>query len=217
MKRAFGYVRVSSVGQSAGDRDGIPRQKAAIRKWAEANDVRIVRWFEDSVSGKKDLDNRPALQDLLTALHGNGVKLVLVEKLDRLARDLMIQESIVADLLRNGFELISVIEPDLCSNDPTRKLMRQILGAFSEYEATMIALKLRGARVRAAAKDPSYREGRKPFGFRPGEQEVIARIRELRGQGLSLSAITQTLTAEGCKPRAGARWHEKQISRILSR
>jgi DNA invertase Pin-like site-specific DNA recombinase len=40
----------------------------------------------------------------MAALHGNGTKLVLVEKLDRLARDLMIQESIVADLQRNGFE-----------------------------------------------------------------------------------------------------------------
>ena len=217
MKRAFGYVRVSSSGQAEESRDGIPRQKAAIRKWAQANDVRIVRWFEDSVSGKKDLDNRPALQELLTALHGNGVKLVLVEKLDRLARDLMIQESIIADLQRNGFELVSAVEPDLCSNDPTRKLMRQILGAFSEYEATMIALKLKGARVRAAAKDPSYKEGRKPFGFRPGEQETIARIRELRGQRLSLSAIAQTLTAEGRKPRAGERWHEKQIARVLGR
>src|SRR5438270_14067847 len=138
MKKAFGYVRVSSAGQSAEDRDGIPRQKEAIRKFAAANDIKIVQWFEDSVSGKKDLDNRPALQGLLTALHGNGVKLVLVEKLDRLARDLMIQESILADLQRNGFQLVSAVEPDLCQDDPTRKLMRQILGAFSEYEATMI-------------------------------------------------------------------------------
>jgi len=113
--------------------------------------------------------------------------------------------------------LVSVMEPDLCSDDPTRKLMRQILGAFAEYEATMIALKLRGARVRAAAKDPSYREGRKPFGVRHGEQETIARVKELRTQGLSLLAITQKLTAEGRKPRAGMRWHEKQITRILKR
>jgi Resolvase, N terminal domain len=61
MKRAFSYVRVSSAGQSAEDRDGIPRQKEAIRKYAATNGIRIVRWFEDSVSGKKDLDNRPAL------------------------------------------------------------------------------------------------------------------------------------------------------------
>jgi DNA invertase Pin-like site-specific DNA recombinase len=107
MKRAFGYVRVSSAGQSAEDRDGIPRQKEGIRKYATANGIRIVQWFEDSVSGKKDLDSRPALQELMAALHGDGTKLVLVEKLDRLARDLMIQESIVADLQRDGFELIS--------------------------------------------------------------------------------------------------------------
>ncbi len=217
MRRAFGYVRVSSVGQADADRDGIPRQKTTIRKWAAPNDVRIVRWFEDSVSGKKDLDNRPALQGLMAALHGNGVKLVVIEKLDRLARNLMIQESIIADLQRNGFEIVSVTEPDLCSNDPTRKLMRQILGAFSEYEATMIALKLRGARQRAAAKNPDYREGRKPFGFRPGEQETIARIHELRKESMTLSAIARMLTEEGRKPRAGTKWHEKQVARILHR
>jgi hypothetical protein len=33
----------------------------------------------------------------MTALRGNGTKLVLIEKLDRLARDLMIQGSIIAD------------------------------------------------------------------------------------------------------------------------
>jgi DNA invertase Pin-like site-specific DNA recombinase len=217
MKRAFGYVRVSSAGQSAEDRDGIPRQKEAIRKYATANGIRIVRWFEDSVSGKKDLDNRPALQELMAALHADGTKLVLVEKLDRLARDLMIQESIVADLQRNGFALISVVEPDLCSNDPTRKLMRQILGAFSEYEATMIALKLRGARIRAKAKDPNYKEGRKPFGFRPGEQETIQRVLKLRSAGQSLASIAKTLTAEGRKPRKGQVWFEQQVARIVAR
>ena len=217
MKRAFGYVRVSSAGQSAEDRDGIPRQKEAVRKYAATNGVRIVRWFEDSVSGKKDLDNRPALQDLMAALHANGTKLVLVEKLDRLARDLMIQESIVADLQRNQFEIISVVEPDLCGNDPTRKLMRQILGAFSEYEATMIVVKLRGARIRAKAKDPNYKEGRKPFGFRPGEQETIARMLELRETGHSMAAIAKTLTEEKRKPRKGKKWFEQVVGRIVAR
>jgi hypothetical protein len=74
-----------------------------------------------------------------------------------------------------------------------------------------------GARQRAAAKNPNYREGRKPFGARPGEQETISRIRELRTQGQTLSAIAATLTAEDRKPRAGERWHEKQIARILTR
>ena len=231
MRRAFGYVRVSSAGQGAEDRDGIPRQKAAIRKHATANNIRIVQWFADTVSGKKELENRPALQEMMTALHGNGTKLVLIEKLDRLARDLMIQESIIADFRRNGFELVSVAEPDMCSDDPTRKLLRQMLGAFAEYECTMISLKLKGARMRAATKrGASYVEGRVPFGYRvvkqdgipvrvsePIEQSTIARMKHLRDAGLSLAKIAEKLTAEGRKARVGAKWYEKQVARVLSR
>lgn len=215
-RRAFGYCRVSSVGQSADDRDGIARQEAAIRKWAAANSVRIVQWFRDSVSGTKDLENRPALQALMTALHANGTKLVLIEKLDRLARDLMIQESIIADMQRSEFEIVSVAEPDLCSSDPTRVLLRQMMGAFSEYERKMIVQKLRGARQRAKANRKDYKEGRKPYGDRPGEGEVIERIRALRAAGNTLEKITETLNREDVPARAG-KWYPTSVSNVLKR
>jgi hypothetical protein len=112
---------------------------------------------------------------MMTALHGNGIKLVLVEKLDRLARDLMVQETIIGDLRKHGFDLISVTEPDLLQDDPTRKLMRQIFGAIAEYQKTMIVLKLRGARQRQKAKTGRC-EGAKPSGDLPGEKDVIARM-----------------------------------------
>jgi hypothetical protein len=54
----------------------------------------------------------------MTALHANGVRTVIIEKLDRLASDLMVQETIIADLRKQGFELVSVAEPDLMANDP---------------------------------------------------------------------------------------------------
>lgn len=59
------------------------------------------------------------------ALHSNGVR-TIIERLDRLARDLMVHETIIADLQKNGFDLISVAEPDLMATDPTRILVRQI-------------------------------------------------------------------------------------------
>jgi DNA invertase Pin-like site-specific DNA recombinase len=105
-----------------------------------------LRWFrEKGVSGAKALKNR-------LALHSNGVKRVLVEKLDRLAQDRMVQEIIIGDLRKNGFDLISVAEPDLLQDDPSGKPLRQIFGAIAEFEKTMIVLKLRGARVRTKAK-----------------------------------------------------------------
>jgi len=111
---------------------GIPCQKAAIRKWASLNGVHIARWFLDSISGTTDLENRPQLQELIAA--ANGIRMIIVERLDRVACDLMVQESIILDFKRNGFELVSTAEPDLCSADPSRILMRQVMEAFAQYE-----------------------------------------------------------------------------------
>jgi DNA invertase Pin-like site-specific DNA recombinase len=217
-RAAYGYLRVSGVGQAGDDKDGLVRQKTAIKKWAVANDVHIRQWFSDSKSGTKDLENRPALQALMAALHGNGVRLVIVEKVDRLARDLMVQENIIADLQRNGFELVSTMEPDLCSSEPTRVLLRQMMGAFAQYERSMIVQKLWGARQRAKAKKPdTYKEGRKPFGHRKGEAEVIARVMELHASGLKLPAIASALNAEGRKTRYGGQWFPNQVSNIIKR
>jgi DNA invertase Pin-like site-specific DNA recombinase len=213
MEMAFGYLRVSGKGQLEGD--GFPRQIAAIKKYASMNGIRIARTFRDEgVSGTRDLENRPALQELMLALHSNGTKLVLVERLDRLARDLMIQESIIADMRRNGFEIVSVTEPDLCSDDPSRTLMRQILGAFAQYERSMIVQKLRGARQRIRAKTGRC-EGRKAFGNRPGEAEVIERMKELRKQGFAVDRIAELLNTEGAKPRAGRQWYATSVYRVL--
>jgi len=213
MGKAFGYLRVSGKGQVEGD--GFPRQKAAIKAYAEAHGIRIVRWFEEKgISGTMELDGRPALLALLEALASNGTKLVLIEKLDRLARDLMVQETIIGDLRKRSFELISVSEPDLLQNDPTRILMRQVFGAIAQYEKAMIVAKLRGARQRVKAKQGRC-EGRKPYGTREGEQVVIARIQHLRAEGLGYDRIAERLNTEGIKPRAGERWHGVVVNRIL--
>src|SRR5215469_8389650 len=216
MTRAFAYRRVSSVGQSADDRDGLVRQQVVIREYCRKNEIKIVRWFTDSISGKTDLEDRPALYELMQALHANGVKHVVIEKLDRLARSLLVQESIVADFKRNGFEIISCVEPDLLSDDPTRVLHRQMMGAFAEYERAMIVQKLRGARQRARATRKDYREGRKPFGSRPGEPEIISRIQQMRAEGQAYDTIAEHLNAGNVHARAG-RWHATSVSRVLKR
>src|SRR5689334_21360369 len=187
MTKAFAYLRVSGKGQIEGD--GFTRQAAAINAYAAGHDIKIVKTFrEEGISGTTELENRPALLELLEALAANGVKLVLIEKLDRLARDLMVQETIIGDLRKRGFEIISVMEPDLLQNDPTRVLMRQIFGAIAQYEKAMIVAKLRGARQRMKAK-LGYCEGAKPYGTFEGEQAVVERMQALRTSGMAFERI----------------------------
>ena len=215
MRKAFGYLRVSGRAQVEGD--GFPRQEAAIRAYAKAHGIKLVRLFQEKgVGGGKAIADRPAFLAMMEALHGDGVKLVLVESLGRLARDLMVQESILHDLKRHGFELISVAEPDLCDEDESRKLMRRIMGAFHEYEKQMIVVKLRGARQRTRMKRGRC-EGRKPYGSYPGEAETLKRIMELDASGETTTAIANRLRGEGRKTRNGGEWLQPTVSKILNR
>lgn len=210
----FAYLRVSGKGQLDGD--GYERQAEACREYATAHGMEIVETFRECMTGKSDLEDRPALSELLVALEENGIKTVIVEKLDRLARDLMIQETIVADMLRRGFTLISTMEPDLCSTDPSRVLVRQIFGAISQYEKTMLVMKMRAARVRIRAKQGSC-EGAKPYGVMPGESETLVLMRELRVQRMTYTQIAAHLNGSSIPTRSGGTWSTGTVHRILTR
>lgn len=213
---AFAYVRVSGLTQAGEDKGGIPRQLAAIMKYAQEHGYQIVNVFKDEgVSGRTDLENRPALSELLSEL--GQVNVVIIEKLDRLARDLMVSETIIADLRKKHATLISVAEPDLCSDEPSRKLIRQIFSAIAEFDRAMIVARLKAGADRARAQGKKW--GGKPSYGRhkkyPEEQSTVEKIRALNVQGLNLTAIAQNLNDAGVKPRTGKQWYPMQIARIL--
>jgi DNA invertase Pin-like site-specific DNA recombinase len=214
MQKAFAYLRVSGKGQVEGD--GFTRQRNAIKAYAAAHDLKIAREFrEEGVSGSIETMDRAAWAEMMATLHSNGVKAIIVERLDRVARDLMVQEACIADLRKHGFELISVAEPDLMANDPTRVLMRQLMGAVAQYDKSQIVAKLRGARIRMKAADGRC-EGRKPYGFYEGEEAVIGRMKALRAEAMGFDRIAALMNAEGIPTRARGRWHGVMVNRILA-
>jgi len=214
--RIYAYLRVSGKGQLKGD--GFTRQLLAIKKWAAANGHEVVKVFEErGVSGETDMDARPAWVEMIAqALADDAGAAIAIEMLNRLARELMVQEYIIADVQRRGLQLFSTIEPDLLSTEPTRVMIRQILGAVSAYDKAMIVLKLRGARERIKARDGKC-EGQKAYGELPGEGLVLVRMQELAAAGRTLTAIAAELNAAGTAPRRGAKWFPMTVARILER
>jgi DNA invertase Pin-like site-specific DNA recombinase len=185
----------------------------------------VVDEFRDAgVSGTKDLDNRPGLAALLDRVESNGVKIVLVENATRLARDLMVGEVILLQLSNAGCQVIAADSgTDLSadSGDPTRRLIRQVLGAVAEFDRRVTVLKLRAARERKRSRGERC-EGRKPFGSFPGEAETLARIRELRrkppyGRRKSLQQVCVALNAEERPTRSGKPWSKQAVNRLLGR
>ena len=215
MKSAYAYLRVSGKSQVSGD--GFPRQLKAIRDYAAAHGIKIVHVFrEEGISGTVESMDRPAWSELMAMLYSNGVSTILIEKLDRLARDLMVQEAAIADLHKHVFNLLSVAEPDLMATDPTRILVRQMMGAVAQYEKSQIVLKLRGARIRKRAADGRC-EGRKPFGYYDGETATLATMQTLWSRYKNLTQVCRELAKAGASSRTGSPWHPYTVSEILKR
>jgi len=221
--KAVSYLRCSGLGQVDGDT--WDRQTAAITKYAKHHGIEVVDEIRDAgVSGTKDLDNRPGLAALLDRVESNGVKVVLVENATRLARDLMVGEVILKQLTNAGCKVVAADSgTDLTadSDDPTRRLIRQVLGAVAEFDRRVTVMKLRAARERKRSRGQRC-EGRKPSGNLPGEAETLARIRELRrkppyGRRRSLQQVCGCLNAEGLPTQSGKPWTKQSVNRILVR
>ena len=217
--KAYGYTRVSGKGQVEGH--GLERQEKAIKDYANAHGIEIVKIFrEKGVSGT--LKNRPVLAAMFVELetNGQGVKTILIEKVDRLARDLMVQEITIGDLQKHGFNLISVAEgEDLLSEDPTRILIRQVMGAIAQYDKQMTVLKLRAARERKRAKEGKC-EGRK--GYSEVAPDILREVRRLRRKpkGLkrkSYMAIAEELNRQGMLTLMGRAWTGGNVAVLLRR
>ena len=218
MTKAYGYLRVSGRGQVEGD--GYERQRLAIEQHCGVTGVEVAGWYrEEGVSGETEWGDRPAWGEMLDRIVGNGVRAIAIERLDRLARDLMVQEHIIADLRKRGIELISTAEPDLGSDEPSRVMMRQIMGAVAQYDKCMIVRKLKGARQRAKQRDGRC-EGRKPYGHYPGEAEILEEMRGISvnvsgNVGGNVAEVTRVLNERGRVGRGGKPWHPYVVGRIL--
>ena len=106
-------------------------------------------------------------------------------------------------------------------DDPTGTLIRQVLGAVAQFEKAVIVSKLKAARVRKR-RATGRCEGRKPYGTRPGEVEVVTLIHKLRrkprgGDRLSFAAIADRLNVQGHPTRTGKPWAPETVRGIVRR
>ena len=162
--KAVAYIRTSSAANVGADKDSDKRQRAAIEGYAKRASIEIVQWFNDAaVSGADPIETRRGFAELLDRIEGNGVRTVIVEDATRFARELVTQELGIIALIKRNVRVLTANGDNLTdSSDPSRKMMRQIAGAFSEYEKARLVAKLRAARARKRASG-SKCEGRKSW------------------------------------------------------
>lgn len=227
--RALGYIRVSTIEQVSGS--GLDVQRDALRDHCRREGLRLVDVLSDEgVSGSNGFDTREGLADALDRCERGDAEVLLVYRYDRLARDLIVQETTIERLAQHEVQVVSVTEPEIEGDDATRTLVRQVLGAISQYERAVIRARMASGK-RKKAESGGYVGGRPAYGFKAvggdlvadkAEAEVVARIKREQKAGASLRAIAEGLNADGV-PAPGTtkkkptEWHPNTVRRIADK
>jgi len=182
MLKSYGYLRVSGAGQIDGN--GFDRQEAAIKSFALKSKIEIVSFYREQISGCKDEEQREVFQLMLSDILRNGVRTIIVEGLDRLAREYRIQEQLIIYLASKGITLIDARTgedvTEAIGADPMKKALIQMQGIFSELEKNLLVKKLRLARE-SKKKATGKCEGRRGWNDLSDRRDaILGQIKALR-------------------------------------
>ena len=217
--QAVAYLRVSGTGQIDGT--GFERQLDNCTRLAEQLGATIVQVFrEEAVSGTTVVEDRPAFKSMTETLLDRGLTIVLIEGLDRLAREYRIQEHLLIYLAAKGFSLYAANTGECITDammaDPMKKALVQIQGVFAELDKSLIVAKLRRGR-QIQRSNVGRCEGQKPYGHYPGENVHLSYMRLLRSSGMLYRDIAARMNSEALRTRSGSTWHTGTVAKILKR
>ena len=173
------YSRVSTKDQRT------ETQTENLKEYCKRMTYEIYGIYEDKgQSGLKD--SRPEFNRLMNDVRLRLFDAVVVWKLDRIGRSLQHLLHILQEFKNKNIDFVSVTQ-NIDTTTASGKLMFQIMGAFAEFESSLIS-----ERVRAGKEKSKIKQGRKNKGVN------LKKVLELKKEGLSLRQIAgQTKVSYG--------------------
>lgn len=173
------YIRVSSPKGQKTD-----SQRAELETWRKRQRLKSVRWFEDRDSATNF--QRPAFQQLQSAIFKGEIETVVVWKLDRLARSLKDGINILADWCKRDVRVISITQ-QIDLSGTVGHLIASLLFGIAEME-------LQHSKERQAVGIALARKRGVYKGRQAGTTKATPkRAQELRRQGLTVPEIANAL------------------------
>lgn len=222
------YARVSSEEQREGQT--IDSQIAELERFAREKSWDLIGVYKDE-GWSGALLSRPALDRLRDEAARRHFDLVLLNDVDRLARDVAHLGIVKRDLERSGVKVVFRKLP--ADESPTYNLMVNVLGSFAEFEREMIADRTRRGRRHKVEVRQQFLGSLAAYGYRyvpkektsgqDGYLEVVpeeaALVRQMfewvSREALSSRRVVARLNQLKAQPRKGGRWARSTVLRIL--
>ncbi len=142
--RAAGYTRVSSFMQVE-DGNSLDDQAARIARTVAEHGWELVEVFADPARSGRN-EQRPQLARLLRAVRKNQVEVVVIDRIDRLSRNLFGLLSTVQYLKSHGVRLVSLRE-SIDFTTSWGRLVMYVLGALAEFYVAALSEEIRLSRL----------------------------------------------------------------------
>lgn len=220
MKRAIGYIRVSTVDQAT-DGVSLSAQRAKIAAWCTVNDFELVTVFEDAGLSGASMGKRDGLAQALKAA-GKGVALVCYS-MSRLARSTRDMLDIADRLERQHADLVSLTEK-IDTTSAAGRMVFKMLAVLNDFERDLIGERTKMALAHKKARGEQY--GPVPFGFEVvegrlievrREAKAVAEICRMRERGVAYRQIADRLNSDGVTGKRGGQWHASTVRYVINR
>lgn len=223
MKRALGYVRVSTEEQAKGG-VSLDMQRAKIQAYAALEDMELVEILADEGISGCSIKSRLGVQRLLQMVKAREVQAVIIYALDRLARNTTEALEMSRLMDQRSIGLHSMTEK-LDTGSAHGRFFFTLLASLAEMERGIISERISAAMERKREKgealnnNPAYGYRIVDFRVVPDleEQQVLRRIRSLRTEGHTIHGIIDVLSREGRFNRRGRPFGKTQIHTIIQR
>ena len=223
--KCYIYIRVSTAMQVDGY--SLEAQKDRLTKFAEFQDMEVVREYCDAGKSGKSITGRPEFTQMLqdVADDKDGVEYILVFKLSRFGRN-------AADVLNSlqyiqdfGVNLICV-EDGIDSSKDSGKLTITVLSAVAEIERENILVQTMEGR-KQKAREGKWNGGLAPFGYdldskngtlivNPEEAEIVKIIfQKFVNGGMGTQSISNYLNQHGYEKKKNRKHELNYFSRGL--
>ena len=172
------YVRVSTSGQT------VENQERELVAHCQRQGWQVFKVYRDKgFSGA--VADRPALKEMMTDARLGKFNLLVVWKIDRLARSISHLLEVLTELKGLGIGFVSLTEA-INTETAQGRMIANFLGSIAEFERELVVERVKSGMARARANGVKIGRPRTAFDY--------AKAVELKKQGLGYKAIAKALS-----------------------
>lgn len=180
----YGYIRVST------DKQTVENQRYEINQFCERQEIVVNRWIEETISGKKKVEERK-LGKLLKKMKKEDI--LVCSELSRLGRNLLMIMGVLNECMNRDIQVWTIKDNYRLGSDINSKVLAFAFGLSAEIERNLISQRTKEALARKRAEGVTL--GR-PKGSKSSKTKLTGqekKIKDLLDKKVSYSAIGRIL------------------------